>query len=45
VSATVTANTLTRIEWGLIYRYVRVVYTNGATTQTTFELFANADVR
>jgi hypothetical protein len=45
VSATVTANTLTRIEWGLIYRYVRVVYTNGATTQTAFELFANADVR
>jgi hypothetical protein len=45
VSATVTANTLTRIDWGLIYRYVRVVYTNGATTQTTFELFANADVR
>ncbi len=45
VSATVSANILTRIEWGLIYRYVRVVYTNGATLQTAFELFANADVR
>lgn len=44
-TATVTANVITRIEWGMIYRYARVVYTNGATTQTTFELFANADVR
>jgi hypothetical protein len=44
-SATVSANTITRVEWGLIYRYCRVVYTNGATAQTAFELFMNADVR
>jgi hypothetical protein len=45
VSATAAANAVTRIEYGLIYRYCRVVYTNGGTTQTSFELFANADVR
>lgn len=44
-AATATAGAITRVEWGMIYRYARVVYTNGATTQTAFELFANADVR
>lgn len=45
VSMTTVANTINRIQWGLVYRYARIVYTNGASAQTAFELYANADVR
>lgn len=40
VSATVSATTLTRITTPLIWRYARIVYTNAATLQTSFELYA-----
>jgi len=40
--ATVTANTLTTVTADLVYRYARVVYTNGSVAQTTFSLDALA---
>jgi hypothetical protein len=43
VSASVTANTLSVITVHLSYRYARVVYTNGAVAQTTFNLDAHVD--
>jgi hypothetical protein len=42
--ATVTANTLTTITADLVYRYARVVYTNGAVANTTFSLDCQASV-
>lgn len=42
--ATVVANTLTTITQNLVYRYARVVYTNGSVTQTAFNLDCNAEV-
>lgn len=41
--ASVTANTLTTITAHLSYRYARIVYTNGATLQTVFNLDAHVD--
>ena len=41
--ASVTANTLTTITAHLSYRYARVVYTNGATLQGSFNLDAHVD--
>lgn len=43
-TATVTANTLTTITAELVYRYARVVYTNGATLQGAFNLDCQAGV-
>ena len=43
VSASVTANTLSVITVHLSYRYARVVYTNGATLQGSFNLDAHVD--
>jgi hypothetical protein len=43
VSASVTANTLSTITTHLSYRYARVIYTNGAVAQTTFNLDAHVD--
>ena len=42
--ATVTASTLTVITADLVYRYARVVYTNGATLQGAFNLDCQASV-
>lgn len=39
----VTASTLTTITAALVYRYARVVYTNGATLQGSFALDAQVD--
>jgi hypothetical protein len=43
-SASVVANTLSSITQHISYRYARIVYTNGATLQGTFNLDAHADV-
>lgn len=43
VTASVTANTLSSIITHISYRYARVVYTNGATLQGSFNLDAHAD--
>lgn len=43
VSASVVANTLSIITVHLSYRYARVVYTNGATLQGSFNLDAHVD--
>jgi hypothetical protein len=43
VSASVVANTLSVITVHLSYRYARVVYTNGATIQGSFNLDAHVD--
>ena len=43
--ASVTANTLSSITAHLSYRYARIVYTNGATLQTTFNLDAHVDAQ
>jgi hypothetical protein len=40
--ATVAAGTLTTITSDLVYRYVRVVYTNGSVAQTSFQLDCQA---
>jgi hypothetical protein len=40
--ATVTASTLTTITADILYRYIRVVYTNGAVANTTFNLDCQA---
>ena len=42
--ASVTANTLTTITADLVYRYARVVYTNGAVANTAFNLDCQASV-
>lgn len=41
--ASVTANTLATLTAHLSYRYARIVYTNGATLQGTFNLDAHVD--
>lgn len=41
----VTSNTLSTITAHLSYRYARIVYTNGATLQTTFNLDAHVDAQ
>lgn len=38
-STAIVASTVTRVSAELTRRYVRVVYTNGATGQATFELY------
>lgn len=42
--ATVTASTLTTISSDLVYRYARVVFTNGAVANTAFNLDCQAEV-
>jgi len=41
----VVANTLTTITASILYRYVRIVYTNGTTLQGSFTLDAQADAQ
>lgn len=42
-TASVTANVLSSVTQHISYRYARIVYTNGATLQGTFNLDAHAD--
>lgn len=42
--ATVSASTLTTLTADIVYQYVRIVYTNGATLQGVFALDARAEV-
>ena len=41
---TVTAATLTTLTTQLVYRYARVVYSNGAVAQTSFQMDARAEI-